>query len=131
MSEMTVNILAAKLNISEEQANVLWLKARQAILETLLQGSNVDLGIGCLQGRQLQSRRRFDFTTQMTITTPPRRSLKIITPPHVKALLSGDVAAVSPFLWMTRSQLKNLSAIDKAELAASGLDYYALKGVTV
>jgi hypothetical protein len=130
MSEHTVAILAADLNITLEQANALWLKTRQAVFKSLQQGAAVDLGFAYLMPGIKASRRRHDFGTGGTIVTPEQRTLKMHIPPHVKGVLEGH-SELSPYVWLTRSQLKGLRPEEMDGLRRAGTDYYQLKGVTV
>lgn len=52
MSEKAVVQLAEELGITVEQANAVWLKARQAMFKTLYRGDAVDLGFAYLMPTQ-------------------------------------------------------------------------------
>lgn len=129
MSEQTVSLLAKELSISLEQANAIWLKTRQAMLTTILNGGSVDLGFAYLSPAKKAARRRHDFGAKSTIVTPEQPTIKILVPPHVKDVLAGK-AALCPYIWMTRSRIKGLSVAEQEELRRQGNDYYRLKGVT-
>lgn len=130
MSESTIVRLAEKLNISLDQAQAVWQVTRQAMFDTLKSGESVDMGFVYLMPTLKKARRRHSFKLSTSVTTPEQYSLKIIVPPHIQAVLSGN-EALSPFVWLSRSALKGLPASEKDSLRSQNLDYYRLKGVTV
>ncbi len=130
MSEKAVIQLAEELGISLEQANAVWLKARQAMFKTLYRGDAIDLGFAYLMPTLKPARKRHDFGVKAPITVPPQTTLKMTVPPHVQEALAGKTL-LSPYVFLTRSQLKNLPIGELDGLKSQRLDYYRLKGVTV
>jgi nucleoid DNA-binding protein len=130
MSEKAVVQLAEELGITVEQANAVWLKARQAMFKTLYRGDAVDLGFAYLMPTQKAARKRHDFSVNASVTVPPQTTLKMTVPPHVQEALAGKTM-LSPYVFLTRSQLKNLPIHELDTMKANRLDYYRLKGVTV
>lgn len=128
MSEHTVSVLSRELNISLEQANALWLKTRQSMWESLQAGHPVDLGFAYLNPTVKKPTRRYDFSVQSSVMVPELRTLRMLIPPHALKAMAG--APLSPFVWMTRRQLKELSPAEQDELRRQGNDFYQLKGVS-
>lgn len=129
MSEHAVARIAEELHISVEQANAVWLKVRQAMYKTLLNGEPVDLGFAYMTQDIKAPRKRHDFGVGTAVTVPTTYSLKMLVPPHVKDALAGK-AVLSPYVFLTRTQFKNLAAGEKDELHRQRLDYYRVKGVS-
>lgn len=129
MSEQAIINLAEELNLTVEQASAVWLKTRRAMFKTLASGHPVDLGFGYLSQVLRTGKRRHDFTIGDTVVVPDQVSLKMMVPPHIRRVLNGN-AQLSPYIWMTRGQLKRVDTATKAELKRQGCDYYQLKGVT-
>lgn len=130
MSEKAVVQFANELGISLEQANAVWLKMRQAMFKTLYQGDSIDLGFAYLMPVQKGPRKRHDFQAGAPVTVPSQSTIKLTVPPHVQEALAGKVL-LSPYVFLTRSQLKALPIEEQNSMKAQRLDYYRLKGVTV
>lgn len=129
MSEQAVQRIAGELGISFEQANAVWLKVRQACFKTLMEGLPVDLGFAYLSPHTKAPHRRHHFRSGQAVMVPMTHTLKAIVPPHVQDALAGK-AALSPYVFMTRTQIKGLPIGEQDELARQRLNYYRLKGVT-
>lgn len=129
MSERAVARIAEELHISVEQANAVWLKVRQAMFKTLLDGEPVDMGFAYVTPDIKGPRKRHDFAAGAAVTVPTTYTLKMLVPPHVKDALAGK-AVLTPYVYLTRAQYKNLPAGEKDELHRQRLDYYRVKGVT-
>lgn len=129
MSEQAVHRISQELGISYEQANAVWLKVRKAMFGALLEGMPVDLGFAYLLPTIRAPRQRHHLKSGQTITMPTLHTLKMLVPPHVQDALGGK-AALSPYVFMTRPQLKNLPRAELDELERQRLSFYRLKGVS-
>lgn len=129
MSEKAVAQLAKSLDLPLDQANAVWLKVREAMFNTVRDGDPLDLGFAYIKPAFKKPRKRHDFGANATIHVPGQTTLKILVPPHAQDALAGK-AALSPYIFMTRSQIKGLPDAERDALARQRLDYYRLKGVT-
>lgn len=129
MSEQAVQQIANDLGIPFEQANAVWLKVRQACYKTLMNGLPVDLGFAYLNPHMKPAHSRHNFKQGQQVMVPMTYTIKALVPPHVQDALAGK-AVLSPYVFMTRVQIKSLPREELDELARQRLDYYRLKGVT-
>lgn len=126
--DQAIHHLAASLNVSEQQAAALMLKAKQAMWKSLSEGYAVDLGFAYMKPSIGRSRRRHDFTLGKTVVTPPTKKIDTMLPPVIKQALLSETSELPTEVWMSRGQLKR-HLRENGEVGSAA--YYHIKGVTV
>lgn len=131
MAEPIVAELMKKLELTEPQAQALWLATCQSAFKVLSEGQPIDLGFAYATPAKKKPRRRYDFGTKATVSSPARSTIKLVLPPHILNVLDGR-ETLNPHVWLSRVEFKQMLRKNLAPVSgdeASGY-YYNLKGVT-